>query len=323
MRQIPFLRTSGWMVLAALPLLLSGCDMALFDPKGQIGAQQKDLIILAFGVMQVIVIPVVFMTLFFAWRYRRSNIEKNKATYLPNWSHSTKIEAVVWAAPCIIILFLGVITWKTTHSLDPHKPLDSVDKAPLEVDVIALDWKWLFVYPEQGIATVNELYAPKDTPINFRVTSGSVMNSFYIPRLGTQIYAMSGMSNSLHLIGNEVGVYNGRSVAYSGEGFADMTFKTHITSDADFQAWVEKVKNSQGAALTFPEGYNTVAEPSIAHKVEYFPSVDQDFYNKVLGIFQEGHMAAMAQNGHESAAGHATSGAHHSDSTQQHAEAVE
>ena len=160
--------------------------------------RQKNLIITALALMLIVVVPVILMTFWFAWRYRASN---KAATYTPNWSHSNKIEAVVWGIPCIIILVLGIITWKTTHSLDPRAPLPSTVK-PLEIEVVSLDWKWLFIYPEQGVAAVNELVFPANVPVHFKVTSGSVMNSFFIPQLGSQIYAMAGMRNQLNLIAN-------------------------------------------------------------------------------------------------------------------------
>ena len=162
-----------WLVPSIMPLLLSGCNMALLDPKGAIGMQQKSLILTATWLMLIVVIPVIIMTFYFAWKYRASN--KN-ATYTPNWSHSNKIEVVVWSIPLIIILILGTITWKTTHSLDPRTPIPSQEKT-LVIQAVSLDWKWLFIYPEQGIATINEISFPANVPVEFKVTSGSVMNS--------------------------------------------------------------------------------------------------------------------------------------------------
>ncbi len=186
-------------MLVVLCLLLTGCSSALLDPKGQIGVEQRSLILTSFGLMLIVVIPVIVMTLLFGWRYRRSN---RVAKYLPDWAHSNAIEAAVWTVPCLIIAVLAFLTFKTSHSLDPHKPLES-DVAPMEIQAVALDWKWLFIYPEQGIASVNELAFPVDTPVRFRVSSGSVMNAFFIPRLGSQIYAMAGMDNDVHLIADE------------------------------------------------------------------------------------------------------------------------
>lgn len=176
-------------------MLLGGCNMEILSPKGDIGAQEKTLLFTATGLMLLVVIPVIIMILTFAWKYRASN---TKADYQPKWAHSTAIEVVVWTVPCIIVAILAVITWRSTHALDPYKPLVSEHK-PVTIEVVSLDWKWLFIYPEYDIATVNEIAFPVDVPVNFRITSASVMNSFFIPQLGSQIYSMAGMETKLHL----------------------------------------------------------------------------------------------------------------------------
>ncbi|WP_168012032.1 ubiquinol oxidase subunit II [Halomonas salinarum] len=281
-----YLRVLSPLVLVSLALFLTGCDSALMDPKGQIGEEQRTLILTAFGLMQIVVIPVIVMTIAFAWRYRRSN--KN-ATYSPDWHHSNKVEAVVWFVPCVIIAFLAVLTWYTSHSLDPHKPLDVEEggQEPMVIEAVSLDWKWLFIYPEQGIATVNEIAFPEDTPVRFRVTSGSVMNSFFIPRLGSQIYAMAGMDNDVHLIADEQGVYPGRSTNYSGAGFSDMTFDAHVGSQQDFEAWVSKVRESS-ESLTFPEEYYELAAPSEDSEIQYFSEVSPALYESIIKSFHAG-----------------------------------
>lgn len=266
----------------SLLLLLGGCDAALIDPQGQVGEQQRTLILTAFGLMMIVVIPVIAMTILFAWRYR----ENGEATYTPDWAHSSAIETVVWFIPFVIIAFLAWLTWQTSHSLDPHKPLES-DVAPMEIQAISLDWKWLFVYPEQGIATVNELAFPTNVPVHFNVTSGTVMNSFFIPSLGSQIYAMAGMANDVHLIADEPGIYFGRSIHYSGAGFSGMTFNATATSEQGFNEWVEKVKKSS-KSLNFPEEYYILAEPTRNHPVEYFSDVSPDLYKQVLDSFHGG-----------------------------------
>ncbi|CAM3686875.1 MULTISPECIES: ubiquinol oxidase subunit II [Halomonadaceae] len=276
-------RRRGTLVLLALCLFLAGCSSALLDPKGQVGAEQRTLILTSFGLMLIVVIPVIAMTMLFGWRYRRSN---SVAKYTPDWAHSNLIEAVIWIVPCAIIVVLALLTWKTSHSLDPHKPLES-DVEPMEIQAIALDWKWLFVYPEQGIASVNELAFPVDTPVRFRVSSGTVMNAFFIPRLGSQIYAMAGMDNDVHLIANEVGVYPGRSTNYSGAGFSGMTFDAHVTSNEDFDAWVAEVAQSPNT-LSYPEGYEALAEQSEFNPVEYFSSVTPEFYERLVSSFHSG-----------------------------------
>lgn len=204
MRLRKYNKSLGWLSLIAGTALLSGCNSALLDPKGQIGLEQRSLILTAFGLMLIVVIPAILMAVGFAWKYRASNKD---AKYSPNWSHSNKVEAVVWTVPILIIIFLAVLTWKTTHALEPSKPL-AHDEKPITIEVVSMDWKWFFIYPEQGIATVNEIAFPANTPVYFKVTSNSVMNSFFIPRLGSQIYAMAGMQTRLHLIANEPGTYD-------------------------------------------------------------------------------------------------------------------
>nr|WP_323971510.1 cytochrome o ubiquinol oxidase subunit II [Aeromonas hydrophila] len=301
MRPFDVKRGLGALLLLATAGLLSGCDMALMSPKGQVGLEQKSLILTALGLMLIVVVPVIVMAVAFAYKYRASN---TKATYAPDWAHSNKIEAVVWTVPVIIIAILAVITWKTSHSLDPYKPLESEVK-PIQVDVISLDWKWLFVYPELGIASVNELAFPVNTPVNFRVTSDTVMNSFFIPQLGGQIYAMAGMQTKLHLIANEAGQYKGISGGYSGAGFSGMKFNAIATQDqAGFDAWVAKVKASSKALNTMDE-FNALAKKSENHPVEYFASADPKLFvniiNKFMGDMKHGEHAAM-QHGEKQAA---------------------
>lgn len=232
------LKISQIATLLASTLLLTGCDFLLFDPKGPIAEEQMGLIIISVLVMLIVVVPVLVMSVWFPIKYRASNTQNE---YKPNWEHSNKIEAVVWTIPILIIVALGAITYLTSYSLDPRKPIES-DKPTMVVQVVAMDWKWLFIYPEQGIATVNELAMPVDTPVEFLVTSDTVMNSFFVPQLGTQIYAMSGMENRVHLMADEEGVYKGFSANYSGFGFSGMKFSAIATSDQGFDDWVAKVK---------------------------------------------------------------------------------
>ena len=277
-----------WLLPSSMALLLSGCNMALLDPKGAIGMEQKSLIMTATWLMLIVVVPVIIMTFLFAWKYRASN--KN-ATYSPNWSHSNKIEFVVWTIPCIIILILGTLTWKSTQALDPRNPLPSENK-PLVIEAISLDWKWLFIYPEQGIATVNEIAFPANVPVQFKVTSGSVMNSFFIPQLGSQIYAMAGMQNQVHLIANEEGVYKGMSANYSGKGFSGMKFTATATSADKFDEWVMKVKQSaKGLQMA---DYEQLAKPTENNAVEYFSSVKSDLYQEIINKYMDPAMVHHA-----------------------------
>jgi cytochrome o ubiquinol oxidase subunit II len=221
------------------------------------------------------VIPVIALTLYFAWRYRASN---TGAKYAPTWAHSTTIEVVVWAIPCLIVATLAVLIWKTTHSLDPYKPLES-DVKPVRVEVVALNWKWLFIYPDYGVASVNELALPVDTPVDFRLTAESLMNSFFIPQLGSQVYAMSGMQTQLHLIANSTGTFAGRSSAFSGPGFSDMNFSTVVTSRGDFDAWVARAKASPQALSV--AAYDVLQQPSRKNPVALYSNVAPGLFDGI------------------------------------------
>jgi cytochrome o ubiquinol oxidase subunit 2 len=263
-------------------VFLSGCNMEVLNPKGDIGAHEKSLILIALGLMAVVAIPVIAMTLWFAWRYRASNKD---ATYAPTWAHSTRIEVVVWTIPAIIVAILAVLTWQTSHTLDPYKPLESSAK-PVTIQVVALDWKWLFVYPDYGVATVNEIAFPTDVPVNFQITSDSVMNAFFIPQLGSQIYAMAGMETKLHLIAREPGSYAGLSSNYSGEGFSDMHFQAIATTQDGFKDWIAKAKAAQ--VVLNDESYKALAQPSSKTPVAYYGSVTPGLFGKVLNKYMGG-----------------------------------
>lgn len=260
-------------------LLLGGCQLGILDPKGSIGEAERSLIVTSTLVMMIVVVPVIMLTLWFAWRYRAAA----GAAYTPNWSHSARLELVVWAIPCLIIAFLGMLTWTTTHALDPYRPLASNTK-PVVIEAVALDWKWLFIYPELGIATVNQIAFPVGTPVDFRITSDSVMNSFFIPQLGSQIYAMAGMQTQLHLIAGEPGSYDGLSANFSGDGFSDMHFKAIATSNDKFQAWVRSVRQSPDRLD--PADYARVAAPSEKNPVAFFSRVKPGLYNDIIAKYQ-------------------------------------
>lgn len=253
--------------------------LALFDSKGFIAAEEGVLIIQATLMMLVVVVPVLVLLFYFAWHYRASN--KN-ARYMPNWEHSKMDELVWWAIPFEIILVLSALTWSSTHALDPRKPLES-NVAPITVQVVALPWKWLFIYPELGVASVNTLHIPTDTPINFKITADAPMNSFWIPELGGQIYAMTGMVTELHLIANESGTFKGLSANYSGEGFADMTFNVHANPKEAFDLWVAQTRQSS-AALDSP-AYALLAKPSTMTEAGYYGSVAPIIFDSLLMRF--------------------------------------
>ncbi|MGF6542459.1 ubiquinol oxidase subunit II [Paraburkholderia youngii] len=272
-------------ISASLMLLLSGCsNLDILNPKGSVGLAERDLIATSVWAMLIVVVPVILMTLFFAWRYRASN---RNAEYKPGWTHSTAIEVVVWTIPALIILFLAVLTWKSTHELDPYRPLESQVK-PINVEVVALDWKWLFIYPDLGIATVNQLAIPVGTPVNFRITSDTVMNSFFIPQLGGQIYAMAGMQTRLHLIADHTGDYAGLAANFSGKGFSDMKFRTLASSPEEFNAWVEKVRASSDRLDM--DRYHAVSEPSEKDPVRYFSTVDPKLFNNIIAKYNNGNV---------------------------------
>ena len=258
-------------------LLLSGCRWAVLDPKGPVGLEERAIILTATMLMLIVVVPVIALILLFAWRYRASNA---KAEYRPDWSHSNRIEAVVWLIPCIIVAALGVIAWDSSHTLDPYRPLDSRVK-PLRIEAVALDWKWLFIYPDQKVATVNEVAFPANVPVEFHITSATVMNAFFIPQLGSQIYAMAGMQTQLHLLASEPGTYQGLSSNYSGDGFSGMTFKAvALPTRQGFDGWLAKVRASQqalGAAA-----YGRLAAPSESNPVAYYSQVQPNLFADIL-----------------------------------------
>ena len=282
---MPALKDLRALLLLPAALLLAGCDTVLLNAPGDVAAQQGRLIVVSTVLMLLIIVPVIALTALFAWRYRQSN---KAATYTPEWDHSTALELVIWAAPLLIIIALGAVTWISTHTLDPYRPLRRIDAAravsddvkPLVVEVVALDWKWLFIYPELGIASVNELAAPIDVPITFKITGSSVMNSFFIPALAGQIYAMPGMETKLHAVMNKPGVYDGFSANYSGAGFSNMRFKFHGMSGADFDRWLQAAKAS-GNTLG-REAYLQLEKPSEREPVKRYASVAPDLYERIL-----------------------------------------
>lgn len=268
--------TKQYLIWTILLLFLTGCSLGVLDSKGQVGKDEGALIITATLLMLIVVIPVIVMTFVFAWKYREHN---EKSTYAPDWAHSVKIESFVWGVPFLIILVLAIITWRTTHELDPYKPLKS-DVEPIVIEVVALDWKWLFIYPKYGIATINHIEMPVDVPIAFKITSDAPMNSFFIPRLGGQIYAMSGMQTQLHLIANEKGTFRGLSANISGQGFSDMTFTATSTSEKNFMDWVNSVRQSQ-LRLNKVQ-YNKLSNKSENHPIQYFSYVEPRLFEAVI-----------------------------------------
>jgi cytochrome o ubiquinol oxidase subunit 2 len=265
--------------------LLAGCDTVVLNPSGDIAAQQGQLVIISTVLMLLIIVPVIALVFIFAWRYRKNN---TSAKYEPDWDHSTKLELLIWGVPLLMIIVLGLITWISTHRLDPYRPLERLDAnrpipaatKPLVVQVVALDWKWLFIYPEQNIATVNELVTPVDVPVRFKLTASSVMNSFYIPALAGQIYAMPGMDTTLNAVINKPGEYEGFSANYSGAGFSHMRFKYHGVSAADFDSWVQKTK--AGGGMLGRADYQALEQPSERDPVRRYGAVAPNLYDAIV-----------------------------------------
>lgn len=260
-------------------LVLSGCKMVVLDPQGMIAADEKRLLITAVLLMLIIVLPVIVLIFVISFRYRASN---TKAKYTPDWAHSNLLEAIWWTIPIIIIVILATITWISAHRLDPYRPLD-VKTKPVTIQVVALEWRWLFIYPDQKIATMDFVEFPVNTPVTFLITSDAPMNSFQIPQLGGQIYAMAGMQTKLHLMASSLGEYQGGSVSFSGDGFANMKFKAKVVDQAAFNAWVKSVKKSP-EALTM-KTYNALVPPSQDHSVHYYASVQKGLFNDIIMKF--------------------------------------
>ncbi len=271
----------GATLFVCLLIFLSAGNIAVLNPKGMIALAEKNLLITATLLMMIVIVPVFIMLFVFAWRYRAGN---TKAKYAPEFAHSLPIEIVWWAIPIIIIAILGTITWKTTHYLDPYKPLVS-DVKPMTIQVVALDWKWLFIYPEQNIATVNVVAIPVDVPIRFEITADAPMNSFWIPELGGQIYAMAGMNTRINLIANKVGDFPGLSANFSGAGFSGMKFITQVRTQSEFDEWVIKVKESPNA-LTEDE-YDLLALPSENNPVAFYSTTTEGLFESIIMKFME------------------------------------
>lgn len=235
-----FLRVAGATAAGGL----AGCSTAILSPAGPVGDAERTILLNSVAIMLVIVVPTLVAILSFAWWFRASN---SRARYLPSWAYSGRLELIVWSIPALTILFLGGIAWLGSHDLDPARPLVS-NKKPLEIQVVSFDWKWLFIYPEQGIASVNRIVAPAGIPLHFSVTSASVMNVFFVPRLGSEIYTMYGMTTQLNLMADKPGIYAGLSAQFSGDGFSDMYFDVEAVTPDEFTAWAAATR-TRGPSL--------------------------------------------------------------------------
>jgi cytochrome o ubiquinol oxidase subunit 2 len=265
-------------VAVILFLLVNGRDVQILNPAGTIAKSQRDLLYAALILSAIIVVPTYILTYLFAWKYR----EGGKAKYDPEAGRNKILPVLWWVLPLIVILVLAFITYRSTHLLDPYRPIQNGMK-PLTIQVVALRWKWLFIYPEQNIATVNYIQFPVDTPINFQLTADAPMNSFWIPKLSGQIYAMTGMSTKLHVVAEEEGEYQGSSAEISGRGFSGMRFIAKASSYEDFNYWVQSIKRAS-KTLTF-EDYEMLAVPSANTPQVFYSSAEEDLYNKIMEKF--------------------------------------
>lgn len=263
-------------IIGLLWWYLSRTNIPVLEPAGQIAQKEKQLIIIGLLLSVIVVVPVYTLTILFIVKYREGN---KKATYRPDWDHSRILESLWWAIPIAIISVLSVITWNSAHALDPYKRIASKNPT-MVVDVVALDWKWLFIYPDQHIATVSMAEIPVNTPVDFNITSDTVMNSFWVPQLGGQIYAMPGMMTQLNLEADKIGSYNGVSANISGSGFASMTFTTKSVSAADYAAWLKTVKNSPNKLTATT--YSQLSKPTDGYPVTYYSSAQAGLYNDII-----------------------------------------
>ena len=267
--------SAAFTIVLAAAVGLSGCDGVL-DPKGPIALAERSILLNAMVIMLAIIVPTMIATIGFAWWYRAGN---EKATYRPTFAYSGRVELVVWSIPLLTIIFLSGIAWIGSHQLDPAVPIASEKKA-LEVQVVSLDWKWLFIYPEQHVAALNQIVVPAGTPVHFSLTSSSVWNSFFVPQLGSQIYTMRGMTTQLNLLADKEGSFFGLSTHFSGDGFSDMKFDLRAVSDKAFDDWIKAAQGS-GAALD-EAAYTALAKQSTADAPKTFNTVDPDLFGKVV-----------------------------------------
>lgn len=263
-------------IVATACLSLASCQTAVLDPRGPVGGAERTILLDSLAIMLAIIVPVIVGVLAFAWWFRAGN---KRANYLPTWAYSGRIELITWSIPVLVILFLGGMTWVGSHELDPAQPLTSKAK-PIEVQVVSLDWKWLFIYPDAGVASVNRLVIPAGIPIHFSLTSSSVMNSFFVPQLGSMIYTMNGMSNQLYLQADKVGVYAGRSAHYSGDGFSDMHFDVRAVAAGQFNDWITAAR-ARGPVLD-EAGYRLLSRQSLNVAPFTYRATSPDLYQRIV-----------------------------------------
>jgi len=281
-------------------LSLAGCGGGVLDPAGPVGQQELVILIDSLAIMLVIVVPTILCTLGFAFWYRASN---TRASYAPRWSYSGRLELLVWSIPALVVCFLSGIAWTGSHALDPAQPLSS-ERRPLEVQVVSLDWKWLFIYPQEHIASVNELVIPAGTPVHFRLTSASVMNVFFVPRLGSEIYTMNGMVTELNLAADKPGTFPGLAAHFNGDGFSDMHFKTRAIAPEAFSAWIASTR-AAGPQLD-ETTYRELLHQSVIPTSYTYRSVASDLFDEItaqhLPQGEGPRLAELQQHIHRAAA---------------------
>jgi cytochrome o ubiquinol oxidase subunit 2 len=283
--------TATWLraiSLTSAAMLMASCNEGVLDPRGPVGKAERIILYDSTAIMLAVVIPVIVLTLVFAWWFRARN---SLARYRPDWEYSGRIEMIIWSIPALVILFLGGIAWTGSHDLDPAVPL-AESTAPLDIEVISLDWQWLFIYPQQGIASLNRLVVPAGVPLRFRLTSTTVMNSFFVPQLGSQIYAMPNMVTRLNLQADQAGTFEGLSAQFSGDGFSDMRFDLVSTEAEAFKDWVNTTKTQGGVldAKTFEE----LSKPAKAERVQTYAQVSEGLFD---GISLRSMAAVSPQRG--------------------------
>jgi cytochrome o ubiquinol oxidase subunit 2 len=278
-------------VVTTIGFLLRHNTYAVLQPRGVIAQKQRTLIITATLLMLLVVVPVLVMTAGIAYKYRATN---TKARYMPNWDHNAIAETIWWTIPLVLVAVLGVITWNSSHDLDPSKPIASTTQ-PITIQVVAMQWKWLFIYPDQNIATLNYVQFPKNTPVNFQITSDAAMNSFWIPQLGGQIYAMAGMTTQLHLMANQAGKYRGASANLSGAGFAGMKFIAEAAEVSNFKDWVNGVKRSPERLTMDTYTQLATASSNVAPKV--YAWEDTNLYSSLITKYMGPDTATMQMKG--------------------------
>ena len=303
----------------AAPVLLGGCDWVVMNPAGDVARQQADIILISTGLMLLIIVPVMILTVVFAWKYRAANRD---AEYKPDWDHSTGLELIIWSGPLLIVIALGALTWISTHLLDPYRPLNRIhagralagNDRPLEIQVVSMDWKWAFIYPEQGVATINALVIPKNRQVRFRLTSTSVMNTFYVPTMAGMIYTMPGMETKLHAVLNRPGRFEGISANYSGAGFSDMRFKVQVVEDdATFDRWAQRMRGPGPRLDT--AAWLKLERPSEKVPMLRFNAVEPGLFDRVVNMCVRPGSTCMSESMRDGTGhgGHAVNSREHPD----------